>query len=718
MQQALNYAEILDLPVAFSSNGDGFLEHDRSGFSSLIEQELNLDNLPTPEQLWQKYKKYKGIITPEAETIASFDYFFDSQGRQPRYYQQIAINRTVEAIAKGQNRVLLVMATGSGKTYTAFQIIYRLWKNRVKQKVLFLADRNALISQTRRGDFRHFKDKMTVIKNKTIDDAFEIYLALYQGLVNYDDDILDAYKQFSPEFFDLIIVDECHRGSAADDSKWREILEYFSCATQIGLTATPKETKEISNTEYFGEPVYIYSLKQGIDDGFLAPYKVIRVGLNVDLEGYRPEMGKRDKSGYFVDDRIYNLKDFDRHLVIDERTKTVAKRVMEYLRKTDVYAKTIIFCTDTEHAERMRQAIINEAGSLALKNHKYVMRITGEDKEGKRELDNFINPEERYPVIATTSKLMTTGVDAQTCQLIVLDSNIESPTEFKQVIGRGTRINEQFNKQFFTIMDFRNVTDKFADPNFNHHPIMIKELANNQLLSIEDINGNLTDVIIDQDTGEVINFNQSPENFTYTKPKIIQGGNIVSEKRDKIYITGVYIAILNERVQYLNESGELVTTSLKDYTKQNLLQQFSSLDDFLTRWKEADKKTALIAELRNHDIIAEELEQEIKKDLDLFDLICYVAWNRSPLTRKQRAENVKKRDYFTKYGEKAREVLNALLEKYANDGIENIEDLSVLKLEPLKQFGSPPEIVKIFGGKSQYISALRDLTSELYKIAA
>lgn len=453
MQQALNYAEILDLPVAFSSNGDGFLEHDRSGFSHLIEQELNLDNFPTPEQLWQKYKKYKGIETPEAEKLASFDYFFDPQGRQPRYYQQIAINRTVEAIAKGQNRLLLVMATGAGKTYTAFQIIYRLWKNGVKQKVLFLADRHALISQTRRGDFRHFQDKMTLIKNKTIDTAFEIYLALYQGLVNYDDDILDAYKQFSPDFFDLIIFDECHRGSAADDSKWREILEYFSCATQIGLTATPKETKEISNTEYFGEPIYTYSLKQGIDDGFLAPYKVIWVGLNVDLEGYRPERGKRDKSGYFVEDRIYNLKDFDKHLVIDERTKTVAKRVMEYLRKTDVYAKTIIFCTDTEHAERMRQAISNEA-------------------------------------------------------------------------------------------------------------------------------------------------------------------------------------------------GELVTTSLRDYTKHNLLQDFSSLDEFLTRWNEADKKAALIAELRNHGIIAEELAQEIKKDLDLFDLICYVAWNRPPLTRKQRAENVKKRYFF------------------------------------------------------------------------
>jgi type I restriction enzyme R subunit len=718
MQQALNYAEILDLPVAFSSNGDGFLEHDRSGFSNLIEQELSLDNFPTPEQLWQKYKKYKGIETPEAEKIASFDYFFDTQGRQPRYYQQIAINRTVEAIAKGQNRLLLVMATGAGKTYTAFQIIYRLWKNGIKQRVLFLADRHALISQTRRGDFRHFQDKMTVIKNKNINDAFEIYLALYQGLVNYDDDILDAYKQFSPDFFDLIIVDECHRGSAAADSKWREILEYFSGATQIGLTATPKETKEISNTEYFGEPIYIYSLKQGIDDGFLAPYKVIRIGLNVDLEGYRPERGKRDKSGYFVEDKIYNLKDFDRHLVIDERTKTVAKRVMKYLRKTDVYAKTIIFCTDTEHAARMRQAIINEAGNLALKNHKYVMRITGEDKEGKQELDNFINPEERYPVIATTSKLMTTGVDAQTCKLIVLDTNIESPTEFKQIIGRGTRINEQFDKQFFTIMDFRNVTDQFADPNFNHHPIMIKELGKNQPLTIEDINGNLTESIIDQDTGEVIDFSDSAENFIDTKPKIIQGGNIVSEKRDKIYITGVSIAILNERVQYLNEAGELVTTSLRDYTKQNLLQEFSSLDNFLTRWNEADKKAALIAELRNHDIIAEELEQEIKKDLDLFDLICYVAWNRPPLTRKQRAENVKKRDYFTKYGEKARDVLNALLEKYANEGIENIEDLSVLKLEPLKQFGSPPEIVKIFGGKSQYISALRELTSELYKIAA
>ena len=718
MQQALNYADILDLPVAFSSNGDGFLEHDKSGFSSLIERELSLDNFPSPDQLWQKYKKFKQLETPEAEEIASFDYFFDSQGRQPRYYQQIAINRTVEAIAKGQNRLLLVMATGSGKTYTAFQIIYRLWKNGIKKRILFLADRTSLISQTKRGDFKHFKNKMTVIKNKVIDTAFEIYLSLYQGLVNYDDEDADAYREFSRDFFDLVIVDECHRGSAADDSKWREILEYFSSATQIGLTATPKETKEVSNIEYFADPIYTYSLKQGIDDGFLAPYKVIRVGLNIDLEGYRPEAGKLDKSGYLVEDRIYNSKDFDRNLVIDERTQTVAKRVMDFLRLTDVYSKTIIFCVDVEHAERMRQAISNEAGDLVRENYKYVMRITGEDKEGKLELDNFINPEERYPVIATTSKLMTTGVDAQTCKLIVLDSNIQSPTEFKQIIGRGTRINEQFDKRFFTIMDFRNVTDLFSDRTFDGDPVMIKEIRDDEEFTPENIIGDLTGEIIDQETGEIVDFDQNndlPENL---KPTIISGGEITTEKQTKVYISGVDVTILNERIQYLNDHGDLVTTSLKDYTKQNLLREFSSLDEFLARWNEADKKGALIAELREHDIIVEDLQRDIKKDLDLFDLICHIAWDRPPLTRKERAENVKKRDYFTKYESQARAVLEALLEKYATDGIENIEDISVLKLEPLKQFGSPGEIVKRFGGKPQYVSALRELMSELYQVAA
>ena len=718
MQQALEYAAILDLPVAFSSNGDGFLEHDISGFSSLIEQELSLDNFPSPDQLWQKYKKYKQIDTPEAEEIASFDYFFDPKGRQPRYYQQIAINRTVEAIAKNQERLLLVMATGSGKTYTAFQIIYRMWKNGVKKRILFLADRTSLISQTKRGDFKHFKNKMTVIKHKKVDTAFEIYLALYQGLVNYDDDVLDSYREFSADFFDLIIVDECHRGSAAEDSKWREILEYFSSATQVGLTATPKETKEVSNIEYFGEPIYTYSLKQGIADGFLAPYKVIRVGLNVDLEGYRPEASKQDKSGDLVEDRIYNLKDFDRTLVIDERTQAVAKRVMEFLRKTDVYAKTIIFCVDTEHAERMRQAIVNEAGDLVRENYKYVMRITGEDKQGKLELDNFINPEERYPVIATTSKLMTTGVDAQTCKLIVLDSNIQSPTEFKQIIGRGTRINEQFDKRFFTIMDFRNVTDQFADRAFDGDPVMIKEVGEGEVFTPENIAGDTTDEIIDPETGEVIDFGQETDNPENTKPIIIDGGEIVTEKRAKVYIAGVDVTILNERIQYLNDAGELVTTSLHDYTKQNLLQKFSSLDEFLSRWHQADKKSALIAELREQDVVLEDLQRDVEKDLDLFDLICYVAWGCPPLTRKERAENVRKRDCFAKYGDRAQAVLNALLEKYATDGIENIEELSVLKLEPLKQLGSPGEIVKLFGGKSQYIEVLRELKSELYQLAA
>ncbi|MEG3985974.1 DEAD/DEAH box helicase family protein [Microcoleus sp. S28C3] len=718
MQQALNYADILDLPVAFSSNGDGFLEHDKSGFSSLIERELSLDNFPSPDEIWQKYKKFKQIETSEAEEIASFDYFFDSQGRQPRYYQQIAINRTVEAIAKGQNRLLLVMATGSGKTYTAFQIIYRLWKNGIKKRILFLADRTSLISQTKRGDFKHFKNKMTVIKKKVIDTAFEIYLSLYQGLVNYDDEDADAYREFSRDFFDLVIVDECHRGSAADDSKWRDILEYFSSATQIGLTATPKETKEVSNIEYFADPIYTYSLKQGIDDGFLAPYKVIRVGLNVDLEGYRPEASKLDKSGDLVEDRIYNSKDFDRNLVIDERTQAVAKRVMDFLRQTDVYSKTIIFCVDVEHAERMRQAISNEAGDLVRENYKYVMRITGEDKEGKLELDNFINPEERYPVIATTSKLMTTGVDAQTCKLIVLDSNIRSMTEFKQIIGRGTRINEQFDKRFFTIMDFRNVTDLFSDRAFDGDPVMIKEIRDDEEFTPENIIGDLTGEIIDQETGEIVDFDQNNDIPEKLKPTIISAGEITTEQQGKVYIAGVDVTILNERIQYLNDHGDLVTTSLKDYTKQNLLREFSSLDQFLARWNEADKKSALIAELREHDIIVENLQRDIKKDLDLFDLICHIAWDRPPLTRRERAENVRKRDYFTQYGPQAQAVLDALLEKYATDGIENIEELSVLKLEPLKQFGSPGEIVKRFGGKPQYVSALRELMSELYQVAA
>lgn len=715
LQQALNYARILDIPTALSSNGDGFVDHDRSGLSPIIERNLSLDKFPTSEVLWQRYKKYKGIETPQQEAIATHDYFFDGSGRAPRYYQQIAVNRAVEAIAKGQDRILLVMATGTGKTYTAFQIIYRLWKNGTKKRILFLADRNALIDQTKRGDFKHFKDRMTVIRKKQIDKAFEVYLALYQGLTNYDEDS-DAYREFSPDFFDLIVVDECHRGSAAADSAWREILEYFSSATQIGLTATPKETDTISNIEYFGDPIYTYSLKQGIDDGFLAPYKVIRVGINIDLEGWRPPAGQTDQDGNPVDDRLYNTKDFDRHLVIDERTKVVARKVTEYLKKTNPFDKTIIFCVDIEHATRMRQALAIENAEEVLKNYKYVMKITGDDEEGKRELDNFINPEETYPVIATTSKLMTTGIDAQTCKLIVLDSNINSMTEFKQIIGRGTRINEEFNKTFFTIMDFRNVTNLFADPTFDGDPVMVKQVMAAEELTEDDLHPEEGQEIIDPETGEPVDF----EPFTYpeTPEVIIDGGEISSEQPSKIYVAGVDVSILNVRVQYLDPNGKLITESVKDYTRRSLRNQFRDLDDFLVRWQQCDRKAALITELESNGIILENLRDEVKKDFDLFDMICHVAWDMPPLTRRERAEQVKKRNYFAKYGEQARLVLNALLDKYASEGIENIEDMHVLTLDPINQLGRPVEIIKIFGGKEKYLEALRELEQEIYRMAA
>lgn len=716
LQQALKYAAILDVPIAFSSNGDGFIMHDRSGYSHPIEQDLTLDTFPSPDALWTIYKKYKGIETPEQEEIASFDYFFDGSGRVPRYYQQIAINRAVEAIAQGQNRILLVMATGTGKTYTAFQIIYRLWKSGQKKRILFLADRNVLIDQTKRNDFKHFKDRMTIIKKKKIDKAFEIYLALYQGLTNYNED-KDAYKEFSRNFFDLVIVDECHRGSADADSAWRAILDYFNSATQIGLTATPRETKEISNIEYFGEPIYTYTLKQGIEDGFLAPYKVIRVGLNTDLEGWRPEAGKKDKDGNEVEDRIYNTKDFDKNLVIDERTKTVAKKVTEYLQKTNRFDKTIVFCVDIEHAERMRQALAIENPDLVLKNHKYVMRITGDDDEGKREVDNFINPEERYPVIATTSKLMTTGVDAQTCKLIVLDSNIKSMTEFKQIIGRGTRINEEYGKTYFAIMDFRNVTDLFADPAFDGDPVMIKQVKGEEELTEKDIHPEEDQTIIDPETDAPVNFDEKEPAKYPTTPEIITGGDIISEPRPKIYVAGVDVSVLNERVQHLDGNGKLITESLKDYTKKGILQEFRTLENFLKRWNGTQKKKAIIEELESHDIILENLRDEVKKDLDIFDLICHIAWDMPALTRKERAEKVRKRNYFTKYSDKVRMVIEALLDKYADEGIENIEDLSVLRIEPFNQIGTPAEIIQIFGGRDKYLHVIEELENELYAAA-
>lgn len=732
IQQALGYATILDIPCVFSSNGDGFLFHDKTVNDSNIETELSLDEFPSPEVLWNKYKNYKGIVNAEGEKIALQKYFSDGSGRKPRYYQQNAINRTVEAIANGQNRILLVMATGTGKTYTAFQIIYRLWKSRSKKRILFLADRTALIDQTRKGDFKHFKDKMTIIKKKvlsnangkeelisnkkrgidTSDKAYEIFLGLYQGLTNNEPGIEDAYKDFSPDFFDLVIIDECHRGSANEDSSWREILRYFKTATHVGLTATPRETKETSNTEYFGDPIYTYSLKQGIDDGFLAPYKVIRVALNVDTEGYRPQQGKTDKEGNLIEDRIYNRKDFDKKLVIDERTDIVAQKVTEYLKGLDRFAKTIIFCVDIDHAERMRNAIAKHNADLVSENYKYVMQITGDNDEGKRELDNFINPEETYPVIATTSELMTTGVDAQTCKVIVLDANINSMTKFKQIVGRGTRINEEFDKLYFTILDFRNATDNFADPTFDGDPLRIKPIT-------EDVD--LTDIINEEenDYSQIIDDINGEE--IVLAPKIRNPENEPEneyKKREKQYINGIDVSVLISRELYFDSNGKPITVSLQDHTKEIIKGKYASLNDFLLIWNRADRKEAIIKELQEQGILVEALYEAVNKDVDLFDLICHVAYDQKPLTRQERADNVKKRNYFTKYEANARKVLETLLDKYADEGVENIESIEVLRVKPFDNFGSTLEIVNgIFGGKNSYMEAVKELETELYRKA-
>jgi type I restriction enzyme R subunit len=730
IQQALGYATILDIPCVFSSNGNGFLFHDKTVNDSNIEIELSLDEFPSPEVLWTKYKKYKGIVNDEGEKIALQKYFSDGSGRKPRYYQQNAINRTVEAIANGQNRILLVMATGTGKTYTAFQIIYRLWKSRSKNRILFLADRTALIDQTRKGDFKHFKDKMTIIKKKlltssndkdelisnkkrgidTEDKAYEIFLGLYQGLTNNEPGIKDAYKDFSPDFFDLIIIDECHRGSANEDSSWREILHYFKTATHVGLTATPRETKETSNTEYFGDPVYTYSLKQGIEDGFLAPYKVIRVALNVDTEGYRPQRGKTDKEGNLIEDRIYNRKDFDKKLVIDERTDIVAQKVTEYLKGLDRFAKTIIFCVDIDHAERMRNAIAKHNADLVSENYKYVMQITGDNDEGKRELDNFINPEEVYPVIATTSELMTTGVDAQTCKVIVLDTNINSMTKFKQIVGRGTRINEEFDKLYFTILDFRNATDNFADPTFDGDPLRVKPITEEaDLTYIIDEEENDYSPIIDDISGQEIVLEtkiRNPLNEPETEYK----------KREKQYINGIDVSVLISRELYFDSFGKPITVSLQDHTKGIIKGKYASLNDFLLIWNQADRKEAIIKELQEQGILVEALYEAVNKDVDLFDLICHVAYDQKPLTRQERADNVKKRNYFTKYEANARKVLETLLDKYADEGVENIESIEVLRVKPFDSFGSTLEIVNgIFGGKNSYMEAVKELETELYR---
>ncbi|MGL5110214.1 MAG: EcoAI/FtnUII family type I restriction enzme subunit R [Vibrio ordalii] len=728
MQQGIDYASLLEVPFVFASNGDGFIFRDLTN-SAQLETEIRLEDFPTPQQLWEKYCLWKGYKTEHLPVITQ-DYHDDGSGKSPRYYQLQAINKTVEAVATGQDRILLVMATGTGKTYTAFQIIWRLWKAKAKKRILFLADRNILVDQTKTNDFQPFGTAMTKITGRKVDPAFEVHLALYQALTGPEEE-QKAYKQVDPNFFDLIIIDECHRGSASEDSAWREILEYFSSATQVGLTATPKETDEVSNIEYFGDPVYTYSLKEGIEDGFLAPYKVIRVDIDIDVQGWRPTKGQTDKHGEIIEDRIYNQKDFDRTMVIDERTELVAKTITNYLNRTDPMAKTIVFCNDIDHAERMRRALVNLNPEQVNKNDKYVMKITGDDEVGKAQLDNFINPKKKYPVIATTSELMSTGVDAKTCKLVVLDQGIQSMTKFKQIIGRGTRIDERYGKLWFTILDFKKATELFADERFDGTPERVKVTTPKQFEDeddLDDIIEGMDDIDADNPFGdEDIDSDsiQEPEssygdNFGGSSKGGAEGNDDWNDENRvrKFHVNGVSVKALAERVQYYDSDGKLVTESFKDYTRKTMVKQFASLNDFIKRWNESERKQAIIDELAEAGILWEVLEDEVGKDMDPFDMICHVVYGQPALTRKERADNVKKRNYFTKYGDTAQQVLNNLLDKYADGGVAEVENITVLKVAPFNEIGSMKEIINNgFGGKLQYLEAVNELEVAIYQSA-
>lgn len=709
MQQGLEYADILDIPFVFSSNGDGFLEHDRTVSEGNVEREISLQQFPSPEELYHRYKIWKGLSLEE-EQIVRQDYYYSPTSKIPRYYQEIAINRAVESIAKGKDRVLLVMATGTGKTFTAFQIMWRLWKAKKKKRILFVADRNILVDDPMRRDFAPFGEKMVKINRSNFDisrySAYEIFIGLYQSITGPEKH-QKIYKQFPRDFFDLIIIDEAHRGSAADDSAWREILEYFNSSTQIGMTATPKQEHGADNIEYFGEPIYIYSLKQGIEDGFLAPYRVIRVTLDADVEGFRPYAGQVDKYGNEIPDEEYNVIDFDRRLVIDERTETVAKKITEFLKNTDRFSKTIVFCVDIAHAERMRQALMNENADLVSENRKYIMRITGDNEEGKNELDNFIDPEQKYPVIVTTSKLLTTGVDAKTCKLIVLDTNIHSMTEFKQIIGRGTRVDEEFNKYYFTIMDFRQATKLFADPAFDGPAISTLEKTGDDEITIPQED----DYVV---TPDEVNTLKDSDDTGYEETIYDVFPEEEPEKPKKYYVNGIDVEVINETVQYYDKDGKLTTESLRSYTKKSLYNRYKTLNEFLHDWNEAEKKSVILEELEEQGIFFEELKREVGKDLDPFDMILHIAFDKPPLTRKERANNVIKQNYFEKYGEQARRVLQALLDKYSDEGIVALEDMEVLKVQPINQFGSPVEIVSYFGGREQYVEAIQQMSHLIY----
>lgn len=699
LQQAMAYASMLDIPFAYSSNGDGFFEHD---FLTGKERELGLDEFPTEEELYCRYKNGANNgegLSENQEKMIQQPYYSSQKTYPPRYYQRIAINRTVDAISRGKDRLLLVMATGTGKTYTAFQIVYRLLKSGMKSKILYLADRNNLVDQSIQQDFAPL-EKVIHKVNFSKDDpstitSYQVYFSLYQQLAGGNDDqeedinntILKLKQLFRPDFFDLIIVDECHRGSAKKESNWRKILEYFASATQIGMTATPKETKYISNIDYFGEPIYTYSLKEGIEDGFLAPFKVINVMTDIG-EGWRPRKGQCDIYGNEIEDRIYTNSDYDYNIIIEDRIQQVAAEITNYLKSTDRMAKTIVFCATEDAAERMRVALVNQNSDMVQKNPDYVVRITGSDTYGKSKLDYFISVREKYPVIATTSKLLSTGSDCKMTKLIVLDEMIGSMTEFKQIIGRGTRLREKEGKTHFVVMDFRNVSRLFADPDWDG-PIEMDE-----------------------------DFNPKSGSGKNTKPPVGSGPDPVEPKQPKPIVNrdGCQVKIVYKTVSVYDANGKLLRQeSIIDYTKENILGAYASLENFIRKWSAEEKKEKIRRLLREQGIDLETLKKDQgMSDVDDFDFICHVAFDKKPLTRKERAENVKKRDFLNKYSGAAREVLEALLDKYMNTGIYEIEKAEILKLDPFMRMGKPQKIASYFGGKDGYLKAVKELENAIY----
>lgn len=686
IQQAIGYAVDLDIPFAYSSNGSKFYEHDRLTGK---ERELSMEEFPTPEELWNRYVEEKELTEEQLKVITE-PYYFMSAYKIPRYYQRIAINKTVEAIAKGQKRILLVMATGTGKTFTAFQIIHRLYKSGSKKKILYLADRNILIDQTMQNDFKPFQKVMTKVENRNMDSSYEIYMSLYHQLRSSEAQI---YKQFKPDFFDLIIVDECHRSSARDDSNWHEILTYFNSATQIGMTATPKETNDVSNINYFGEPIYTYSLKDGIEDGFLAPYKVIKVSLDKDLEGYRPEKGKLDENGYEVEDKEYTVHDFDRTIVIDERTQVVAKRITEYLKATDRYSRTIVFCVDTEHALGMRNALANENADMMQQNPNYVVRITSNDMEGKNKLDDFIDANTIYPVIATTSKLLSTGVDTKTVKLIALDEDIQSMTEFKQIIGRGTRLYESKGKEYFTIMDFRNNSEKFADPNFNGP----------------------AEMVLDVDGGDGKE-PKTPKSFGIEndKPNLPISGDVDDDGFKKIYINGVDVSILNETIKYYDADGKLITESIMEYSKKNLKRMYTNYEGFEQEWLRADSKKEFVEFLLGEGVMVDALFDKVNDNVDIFDLLSNVAFDKEVVSKEERVEKVKESEEINQYNESQKNVIDEILNVYQNKGVLELENIRLLEVKNFNKFGGLVPIVNLFGGKEKYLNMINNVKRLLY----